>query len=208
MVLQYRVALLQRNQKPKLGGFSSSRQHQIGHEQSTPTEYGLLYIAIPSFTTAAPSLRSLPSPPLRLCPDLRFAVPPPHRLCLNITASVSRFHPGVDACFVPSEQLATLARKCGLAPNQVWLHGLPLCPGFWRELSTKPELQNELGLKPGVKACLVMGGRGGGERLEDIVDSVVHRLGQEMKESQVGRRGRARGRREAGKRINAYIGRV
>ena len=98
----------------------------------------------------------------------------------------------MDACFVPSERLAILAHKCGLAPDKVRLHGLPIRAGFWREQSAKTELQAKLGLKPEVKTCLVVGGGDGVGRLEAIARSVGRRLGQDEEESQVGGRAGAR----------------
>eukprot|EP00904_Undaria_pinnatifida_P003607 jgi/Undpi1/13247/HiC_scaffold_8.g02909.m1 len=96
------------------------------------------------------------------------------------------FHRDVDACFVPSERLLTLAGKCGLAPDQIRLHGLPIRSGFSREQpAEKTELQVKLGLKQGVKTCLVMGGGDGVGRLEGIAESLGHRLGQEKRETQV-----------------------
>ncbi|CAN0343796.1 unnamed protein product, partial [Hapterophycus canaliculatus] len=96
------------------------------------------------------------------------------------------FHREVDACFVPSDRLAALAQNCGLSPQQIRLHGLPIRPGFWGKndastvnkkdggngQSAKAELQEKLGLKPGVKACLVVGGGDGVGGLQGIADSV------------------------------------
>lgn len=44
----------------------------------------------------------------------------------------------------------------------------------------------KLGLKPGVKACLVVGGGDGVGGLEGIADSVGRKLGQAAEETQVG----------------------
>eukprot|EP00903_Cladosiphon_okamuranus_P013632 g12696.t1 len=119
------------------------------------------------------------------------------------------FHRDVDACFVPSDRLAALAQKCGLSPGQIRLHGLPIRPGFWESNSPssssrsceeqehdesmaaqaaavqKANLQEKLGLKPGVKACLVVGGGDGVGGLQGIADSVGHTLGQQGAETQV-----------------------
>lgn len=129
----------------------------------------------------------------------------------HATRYPARFHRDVDACFVPSDRLATLAQKCGLSPGQIRLHGLPIRPGFWgssypssgsseerqqqgqeeeslaaqKAAAQKASLQEKLGLKPGVKACLVVGGGDGVGGLQGIADSVGHTLGQQGGETQV-----------------------
>lgn len=98
----------------------------------------------------------------------------------------SRFNREIDACFVPSDRLAVIARDCGLSPDQIRLHGLPIRPGFWAEQdANKGDLQKKLGLKPGVRACLVVGGGDGVGGLKGIADSVGAKLGEEKVESQV-----------------------
>ena len=99
---------------------------------------------------------------------------------------------------MPSKRLAIRARKCGLAPDQVRLHGPLTHPGFWRKQLAKTELQEELGLNPGVKTCLVLDGGDGDGGLESIADSVGRRLGQDKMESQVGRRSGRTGPGEVG----------
>lgn len=119
-----------------------------------------------------------------------------------------RFNKEIDACFVPSERLAQIARSCGLNQGQIRLHGLPIRPGFAKPQpqqqpmrsnsrqavpvsaedgarAAKAELQSKLGLKPGVKACLVVGGGDGVGGLQSIAASVGSRLGEEGIESQV-----------------------
>ena len=129
----------------------------------------------------------------------------------HATRYPARFHRDVDACFVPSDRLATLAQKCGLSPGQIRLHGLPIRPGFWgssypssgsseerqqqgqeeeslaaqKAAAQKASLQEKLGLKPGVKACLVVGGGDGVGGLQGIADSVGQTLGQHGAETQV-----------------------
>ena len=92
---------------------------------------------------------------------------------------VLRFNPGVDKCFVPSEVLRREALNRGLRPDQIKLHGLPTRPGFWRPLTTdKSTLQQELGLLPGVKAVLVVGGGDGVGGLKAIAAALIDKLGE------------------------------
>lgn len=84
------------------------------------------------------------------------------------------FDPRVDKCFVPSEILRKNALARGLAPEQIKLYGLPTRPGFWRPVSTdKHALQTALGLRPGLKTCLVVGGGDGVGGLAKIAASVI-----------------------------------
>ncbi|CAM9442447.1 unnamed protein product, partial [Phaeothamnion confervicola] len=96
------------------------------------------------------------------------------------------FHREADACFVPSEELATLARRAGLEESRIRLHGLPTRPGFWREQPlAKDALQKKLGLAPGVKTCLVVGGGDGVGGLAGVAAEVGETLGAGEEERQV-----------------------
>jgi hypothetical protein len=44
------------------------------------------------------------------------------------------FNKEADVCFVPSEAVRKLALGEGLRPDQIRLHGLPVRPGFWKEV--------------------------------------------------------------------------
>lgn len=120
-------------------------------------------------------------------------------ITLSVRLALGRFHRDIDMCFVPSDRLAAVAQDCGLSPRQIKLHGLPIRPGFSKkpeqviqvtnsenaEEAAKEALQRKLGLKPGVKACLVVGGGDGVGGLKGIADSVGAKLAEENTESQV-----------------------
>lgn len=76
------------------------------------------------------------------------------------------FHRGVDRCFVPTEEVAQLARRAGLTDPQIVQHGLPIRPAFAAPLPPRPALRQRLGLAPQGSVVLLMGGGEGMGLLE------------------------------------------
>lgn len=93
------------------------------------------------------------------------------------------FNKGVDACFVPSEPLLEIALERRVPRKKVMLHGLPVRRDFWRasDAATRVESRRaaieRLGLKPGMKTVLVLGGGNGASDLAKIVQATALRLG-------------------------------
>ncbi|WCJ29977.1 Monogalactosyldiacylglycerol synthase chloroplastic [Euphorbia peplus] len=68
------------------------------------------------------------------------------------------FHPGVNRCYCPSNEVAKRALVDGLEENQVRVFGLPIRPSFARAVLSKDELREELDIDPHLPAVLLMGG--------------------------------------------------
>jgi 1,2-diacylglycerol 3-beta-galactosyltransferase len=86
------------------------------------------------------------------------------------------FHPGVSACFVPTEEVASQARAAGLAPRQIVMHGLPIRPAFAAPLPARPALRKRLGLHPEGAVILLVGGGEGMGLLEPTAVALGARL--------------------------------
>lgn len=84
-------------------------------------------------------------------------------------------HPRTDLCFVPSDSFVRAALVRGLKTSQLRDHGLPVRPSF----ASKPEScvsVDSLGLLPGRRTVLLVGGGDGVGRLGAIVDAMQVRL--------------------------------
>lgn len=68
------------------------------------------------------------------------------------------FHPGVNRCYCPSEEVAKRALFDGLEESQVRVFGLPVRPSFVRAILSKDALRVELEMDPELPAVLLMGG--------------------------------------------------
>ncbi|KAM7473019.1 hypothetical protein LguiA_011202 [Lonicera macranthoides] len=68
------------------------------------------------------------------------------------------FHPGVNRCYCPSEEVAKRALLDGLEESQVSVFGLPIRPSFCRAVLSKDDLRVELEMDPSLPAVLLMGG--------------------------------------------------
>jgi 1,2-diacylglycerol 3-beta-galactosyltransferase len=81
------------------------------------------------------------------------------------SAHATWFYPGVDLCFVASDEARRRALAAGLGAGQVRLHGLPVRPEFVARTTPRPQLRESRGLPAGLPAVLVMGG---GEGMGDL----------------------------------------
>lgn len=68
------------------------------------------------------------------------------------------FHPGVNRCYCPSDEVAKRALFDGLEESQVRVFGLPVRPSFVRAILSKDHLRVELEMDPELPAVLLMGG--------------------------------------------------
>ncbi|XP_057968827.1 monogalactosyldiacylglycerol synthase 2, chloroplastic-like isoform X2 [Malania oleifera] len=68
------------------------------------------------------------------------------------------FHPGVNRCYCPSQEVAKKALLDGLVPSQIQVFGLPIRPSFARAVLSKDDLRIELEMDPVLPAVLLMGG--------------------------------------------------
>ncbi|KAM7508266.1 hypothetical protein LguiA_018719 [Lonicera macranthoides] len=68
------------------------------------------------------------------------------------------FHPGVNRCYCPSEEVAKRALLDGLKEFQVRVFGLPIRPSFCRAILSKDESRVELEMDRTLPAVLLMGG--------------------------------------------------
>ncbi|QCD80596.1 1,2-diacylglycerol 3-beta-galactosyltransferase [Vigna unguiculata] len=68
------------------------------------------------------------------------------------------FHPWVNRCYCPSQEVAKKAALDGLEESQIRVFGLPIRPSFARAVLVKDQLREELELDPILPAVLLMGG--------------------------------------------------
>ncbi|GAB5357908.1 hypothetical protein AAMO2058_000414900 [Amorphochlora amoebiformis] len=75
------------------------------------------------------------------------------------------FHKDVDRCFVPTEELARMAKYHGVPDSKISIHGLPIRPEFWSSVGGdalgKPGIRDSLGLVRDKPNVLVVGGGDG-----------------------------------------------
>ena len=84
----------------------------------------------------------------------------------------SWFHKAVTACFVPTPEVAALAKKAGLKPQQIIMHGLPIRPAFATRLPARATLRKQLGISPDGPVILLMGGGDGMGLLEATTEAL------------------------------------
>ncbi|CAN1159327.1 Monogalactosyldiacylglycerol synthase 2, chloroplastic [Linum perenne] len=93
------------------------------------------------------------------------------------------FHPGVDRCYCPSNEVAKRAAIDGLEESQIQVYGLPIRPSFARAVFTKEELREDLEMDPDLPAVLLMGG---GEGMGPVKKTALA-LGESLFNKEFGR---------------------
>lgn len=83
------------------------------------------------------------------------------------------FHSGVEACLVPTESVHELAIGQGVAPEKVWITGIPVHPNTIRENRKKTEIRAELGWHADLPTLLAVGSRRV-ERLIPVLNILNH----------------------------------
>lgn len=118
--------------------------------------------------------------PLRVLCTLE--TPPPFvTVCTDLGgAHPTWFHPKVDLCFVPTDRVRKIARKCGLRDSQLRQYGLPVRPAFWKEDLDRETAKQRLGLLTHVPTVLIVGGGDGVGGVGKIATRVVERLGRDF----------------------------
>jgi 1,2-diacylglycerol 3-beta-galactosyltransferase len=118
-----------------------------------------------------------PGPDGEVKPKIPFAT-----VCTDLGSAHSGwFHNEADVCFVASETLEKKAKRRGLAPEKIRNYGLPVRKQFWsssKRTTATPPARNytALGLRPGLKTVLVMGGGEGSGGLDKIVKNIAREL--------------------------------
>ncbi|KAK9697877.1 hypothetical protein RND81_08G066500 [Saponaria officinalis] len=93
------------------------------------------------------------------------------------------FHPGVNRCYCPSEEVAKRASLDGLEESQIQVFGLPVRPSFARAVLSKDDLRVELKMDPVLPAVLLMGG---GEGMGPVKKTAVA-LGESLFDKKLGK---------------------
>jgi hypothetical protein len=97
------------------------------------------------------------------------------------------FHPEVDRCFVPAENVKKDGLSSGLKPEQLAMHGLPVRQGFWNidtSEENKKAIRTQLGLSD-CKTVLVLGGGDGMGDLLGVAKGVGKGIPSEIEQRQV-----------------------
>lgn len=105
-------------------------------------------------------------------------------VCTDLgSAHPSWFKGDVDLCFVASEAVRKVAHRRGLAESKLRNYGLPVRKAFWRASErsgqASTELREQLGLRPGLKTVLVVGGGDGVGSLGSIVEATAAQLAKD-----------------------------
>eukprot|EP00752_Nemacystus_decipiens_P009602 g8579.t1 len=95
------------------------------------------------------------------------------------------FDPRGDLTYVPSDVLRERAHARGIPKHKLVQFGLPVRDAFWEESVDKEAVQRKLGLNPGVRTALVVGGGDGVGKLHDIATKVADRLASDHHPGQV-----------------------
>eukprot|EP00668_Euglena_longa_P000741 GGOE01000894.1.p1 GENE.GGOE01000894.1~~GGOE01000894.1.p1 ORF type:complete len:459 (-),score=127.96 GGOE01000894.1:565-1899(-) len=95
----------------------------------------------------------------------------------------SWFHPKVDLCIVPSDELRQEARRCGVPSTCLRQLGLPVRREFWAgppSPTDKPALRHKLGLPADRRLVVLMGGGDGIGLLEAIATQLHTQLASQL----------------------------
>eukprot|EP00873_Tetraselmis_striata_P002907 jgi/Tetstr1/423171/TSEL_013939.t1 len=82
------------------------------------------------------------------------------------------FHPQVDRCFVPTQEMRAQAKSLGLKDQQLVVHGLPIRPVFSQTMPSRTKLRKMLGLKTNKKTLLLCAGGEGMGSLEQTLKAL------------------------------------
>ncbi|KAL3744338.1 hypothetical protein ACJRO7_013580 [Eucalyptus globulus] len=93
------------------------------------------------------------------------------------------FHPGVNRCYCPSQEVAKRALLDGLTESQIRVFGLPIRPSFARAVLSKDDLRKEFGMDPNLPAVLLMGG---GEGMGPV-KKTAKALGESLFDQELGK---------------------
>jgi 1,2-diacylglycerol 3-beta-galactosyltransferase len=94
------------------------------------------------------------------------------------------FHKDVDICFVPTDRVRDIARRCGVSINKIRQYGLPVRPAFWKESRDKVAVRNELGLEQ-APTILIVGGGDGMSAVGRVARALACRLSEEFSYAQL-----------------------
>jgi 1,2-diacylglycerol 3-beta-galactosyltransferase len=93
------------------------------------------------------------------------------------------FHPRVNRCYCPSNEVVKRALIDGLEESQIRTFGLPVRPSFARAVFSKDELRKELEMDPDLPAVLLMGG---GEGMGPVKKTAIA-LGESLFDNERGK---------------------
>ncbi|KAL2929759.1 Monogalactosyldiacylglycerol synthase 2 chloroplastic [Bienertia sinuspersici] len=96
------------------------------------------------------------------------------------------FHPGVNRCYCPSEEVAKRASLDGLEDSQIEVFGLPVRPSFARAILSKDDLRVELKMDPNLPAVLLMGGGEGMGPVKKTAMALAESLFDKQLEKSIG----------------------
>ncbi|XAR56059.1 Monogalactosyldiacylglycerol synthase [Bertholletia excelsa] len=96
------------------------------------------------------------------------------------------FHPGVNRCYCPSEEVAKRALLDGLEESQIRVFGLPIRPSFCRAVLSKDDLRVELEMDPELPAVLLMAGGEGMGPVKQTAKALTESLFNEQLEKPIG----------------------
>jgi 1,2-diacylglycerol 3-beta-galactosyltransferase len=87
------------------------------------------------------------------------------------------FYPGVDRCYVATEETRHQALSMGLQQDQIRVYGLPIRPAFAQKTAPKRTLRRRLGMDKDKPAVLLVGGGEGMGPVERTVDALASVVG-------------------------------